>query len=101
VSKSFKQRQQSELTWPEPLKPTPLNLQPLPQPLPLPLPRTLHQQESVWTRLKKTTDIMVGKADQRPFPAALEREADLKQWSAADTSENSAKLGQDVKVAAA
>ena len=57
-------------------------------------------QESVWTRLKKTTDIMVGKADQRPFPAHLEKVSDLKQWTAADTSENSAKLGQDVKVKA-
>jgi hypothetical protein len=56
-------------------------------------------QESVWTRLKKTTDIMVGKADQRPFPVALEKADDLKIWSASDTSENSAKLGQDVKVA--
>jgi len=55
-------------------------------------------QESVWVRLKKTTDIMVGKADQRQFPSALEKTSDLKTWSAADTSENSAKLGQDVKV---
>jgi fatty acid desaturase len=57
-------------------------------------------QESVWVRLKKTVDIMVGKADMRPFPAWAEKESDLKVWSAADTSENSARLGQDVKVVA-
>jgi fatty acid desaturase len=37
-------------------------------------------QESVWTRLRKTVDIMVGLADQRPFPAHMERQADLKVW---------------------
>ena len=57
-------------------------------------------QESVWVRLKKTVDIMVGKADMRPFPAWAEKESDLKVWSAADTSEDSARLGQDVKVVA-
>jgi len=56
-------------------------------------------QESVWTRLQKTVDIMVGKADMRPFPAWAENQSDLKQWTAVDTSENSARLGQDVKVA--
>ena len=35
-------------------------------------------QESVWVRLRKTVDVMVGLADNRPFPAHLERPADLK-----------------------
>jgi fatty acid desaturase len=35
-------------------------------------------QESVWVRLRKTVDIMTGKANQRPFPAHLERASDLK-----------------------
>jgi len=55
-------------------------------------------QESVWVRLKKTVDIMVGLADQRPFPSHLERESDLKVWTSEDTAANSAALGQDVKV---
>lgn len=29
-------------------------------------------QESVWTRLRKTTDIMVGKATMRDFPTEYE-----------------------------
>jgi hypothetical protein len=57
-------------------------------------------QESVWVRLRKTVDIMVGKADMRPFPAHLERASDLKTWSSEDTAANSAALGQDVKVRA-
>jgi len=57
-------------------------------------------QESVWTRLRKTVDVMVGKADQRPFPPELERTQDLKVWSSQDISANSARLGQDVKVPA-
>ena len=35
-------------------------------------------QESVWERLRKTVDVMVGLADNRPFPAHLERKAELK-----------------------
>jgi len=35
-------------------------------------------QESVWIRLKKTLDIMVGVSSQRQFPTKLERQADLK-----------------------
>ncbi|EKX51409.1 hypothetical protein GUITHDRAFT_157186 [Guillardia theta CCMP2712] len=55
-------------------------------------------QESVWIRLRKTVDIMVGKANQRQFPSSLERQSDLKVWSNEDIAENSAKLGQDVKL---
>jgi hypothetical protein len=47
-----------------------------------PLPRdgagVPYVQESVWVRLMKTLDIMVGRTDQRPFPVELERKSDLK-----------------------
>ena len=33
-------------------------------------------QESVWTRLCKTVDVMVGKADMKPFPTQLEPAGD-------------------------
>eukprot|EP00292_Cryptomonas_paramecium_P007218 CAMPEP_0113675388 /NCGR_PEP_ID=MMETSP0038_2-20120614/7984_1 /TAXON_ID=2898 /ORGANISM="Cryptomonas paramecium" /LENGTH=438 /DNA_ID=CAMNT_0000592149 /DNA_START=178 /DNA_END=1494 /DNA_ORIENTATION=- /assembly_acc=CAM_ASM_000170 len=55
-------------------------------------------QESIWKRLKKTVDIMVGTATMLDFPEELERKSDLKVWSNEDTSANSAALGQDVKV---
>jgi len=38
-------------------------------------------QESVWIRLKKTVDIMVGKETQRPYPAAYEVEKDFMLWN--------------------
>ena len=34
-------------------------------------------QQSVWWRLKKTVDIMIGAADMRKYPSQWEREADL------------------------
>jgi len=37
-------------------------------------------QESVWTRLRKTLDIIVGKTSMLDFPPALERPQDLKVW---------------------
>jgi hypothetical protein len=40
-----------------------------------------HAQESVWIRLRKTVDIMVGKASMRNFPAAYENTADLMVWN--------------------
>jgi len=53
-------------------------------------------QESVWTRLQKTVDIMVGNSNQRQFPSDLERGCDVKVWSNQDIAANSAALGQDI-----
>ena len=33
-------------------------------------------QESVWTRLRKTVDVMVGKSTMREFPVQFERAQD-------------------------
>merc|ERR1711907_342510 len=40
-----------------------------------------YTQESVWIRLKKTVDIMTGKATQRPFPPAYEVEKHKMVWN--------------------
>ena len=38
-------------------------------------------QESVWHRLKRTVDVMVGDASMRVFPVDLEQEADMMVWN--------------------
>ena len=38
-------------------------------------------QENVFLRLKKTVDIMVGKADQRTYPSAYENDKDAMTWT--------------------
>merc|ERR1711988_59993 len=38
-------------------------------------------QESVWIRLKKTVDIMVGDSSMRPYPTPYEKESDLMVWN--------------------
>lgn len=48
-------------------------------------------QESVWVRLRKTVDIMVGKASMRPYPAAYESEKDMMVWNDQKESENARK----------
>ncbi len=44
--------------------------------------------ESVWIRLRKTVDIMVGKASMRPYPPANESAKDAMQWTDQKESEN-------------
>jgi len=47
-------------------------------------------QESVWIRLRKTVDIMVGKASMRNFPPAYENAADLMVWNDQKEAANAA-----------
>mmetsp|Transcript_582 Transcript_582/g.1100 ORF Transcript_582/g.1100 Transcript_582/m.1100 type:complete len:115 (-) Transcript_582:88-432(-) len=44
-------------------------------------------QESVWKRLQKTVDIMVGKTSMIDFPPELERPQDLKAWGGTESAQ--------------
>eukprot|EP00614_Pseudopedinella_elastica_P021967 CAMPEP_0172613370 /NCGR_PEP_ID=MMETSP1068-20121228/42050_1 /TAXON_ID=35684 /ORGANISM="Pseudopedinella elastica, Strain CCMP716" /LENGTH=491 /DNA_ID=CAMNT_0013417801 /DNA_START=137 /DNA_END=1612 /DNA_ORIENTATION=+ len=48
-------------------------------------------QESVWIRLKKTVDIMVGKESMRVFPQEFEADKDRMVWNDQKEMENAAK----------
>merc|ERR1711908_32735 len=49
-----------------------------------------YTQESVWIRLKKTVDIMVGKASMREYPVAYEYEKDIMVWNSEKETANAA-----------
>jgi len=49
-------------------------------------------QESVWIRLKKTVDIMVGISDQKQYPEEYESEKDTLVWNDQKEMANAAKM---------